>query len=173
MDGDNDGICDLLDNLALNFEQNGSPFSSFETYVGHLSFELTPNLTGMEATSWELEGLLPNDFQFDDGTISGAVVTDIEQFEVVVWANNSETGINLNTTVTVLYLGNHDGDALPDGPSSTGLAVDDDDDNDNILDGDDACPKGEIGLSTENDTDGMDVETSLFSISQTSPDRPT
>ena len=108
----------------------------------------------MEATSWELEGLLPNDFQFDDGTISGAVVTDIEQFEVVVWANNSETGINLNTTVTVLYLGNHDGDALPDGPSSTGLAVDDDDDNDNILDGDDACPKGEIGLSTENDTDG-------------------
>ena len=154
VDGDNDGICDLLDDLTLNFEQNGSPFSSFETYVGHLNFELTPNLTGMEATSWELEGLLPNDFQFDDGTISGAVVTDIEQFEVVVWANNSETGINLNTTVTVLYLGNHDGDALPDGPSSTGLAVDDDDDNDNILDGDDACPKGEIGLSTENDTDG-------------------
>ena len=154
VDGDNDGVCDLLDDLTLIFEQNGSPFASFETYVGHLNFELTPNLTGMEAMSWELEGLLPNDFQFDNGTISGAVVTDIEQFEVVVWANNSETGINLNTTVTVVYLGNHDGDALPDGPSSTGLTVDDDDDNDNIIDGDDACPQGEIGLSAENDTDG-------------------
>lgn len=154
VDGDNDGICDLQDNLTLNFEQNGTSFSSFETYVGHVDFELTPNLTGMEATSWEFDGPLPSDFQFDEGTISGAVSTDIEQFAIVVWANNSETGINLNTTVAVTYLGNYDSDALPDGPSSNGLAVDDDDDNDNILDVDDACPRGEVGLSAENDTDG-------------------
>ncbi len=68
--------------------------------------------------------------------------------------NNSVTGINLNTTVSIVYIENYDGDFLPDGPSINGLLVDDDDDNDGVLDEDDACPRGEIGLSSDNDTDG-------------------
>jgi len=168
VDGDGDGICDLLDSLTLNYEQNGAIYSSFEAYVGQIDFEILPNLTGMEATTWEYVGFLPSDFQFDEGTITGAIVNALDQIDITVWANNSETGINLNTSVSITYLDNYDGDSLPDGPSMNGLVVDDDDDNDNVLDVDDSCPKGEIGLSPDDDTDGDGcrdlLEIDLFQI---------
>ena len=154
VDGDGDGICDLLDSLVLSYEQNGAIYSSFEAYVGQIDFEILPNLTGMEATTWEYVGFLPSDFQFDQGAITGAIVNTLDQIDITVWANNSETGVNLNTSVSIMYLENYDGDSLPDGPSMNGLVVDDDDDNDNVLDVDDNCPKGEIGLTSDNDTDG-------------------
>ena len=154
VDGDGDGICDLLDSLVLSYEQNGAIYSSFEAYAGQMNFEILPNLTGMEATTWEYVGFLPNDFQFDQGAITGAIVNTLDQIDITVWANNSETGINLNTSVSIMYLENYDGDSLPDGPSMNGLVVDDDDDNDNVLDVDDNCPKGEIGLTSDDDTDG-------------------
>ncbi len=170
VDGDGDGICDLLDSLAFNYEQNGAIYSSFEAYVGQTNFEILPNLTGMEATSWEYSGILPSDFQFDEGAITGIVVNDIDQFELIIWANNSITGINLNTTVSIVYIENYDGDSLPDGPSMNGLLVDDDDDNDGVLDEDDACPRGEIGLSSDDDTDGDGcrdfLEINLFQITE-------
>jgi len=168
VDGDGDGICDLLDSLVLSYEQNGVIYSSFEAYVGQIDFEILSNLTGMEATTWEYVGFLPSDFQFDEGTITGAIVNALDQIDIIVWANNSETGINLNTSVSITYLENYDGDSLPDGPSMNGLVVDDDDDNDNVLDVDDNCPKGEIGLSPDDDIDGDGcrdlLEIDLFQI---------
>ena len=168
VDGDGDGICDLLDSLVLSYEQNSVIYSSFEAYVGQIDFEILPNLTGMEATTWEYVGFLPSDFQFDEGAITGAIVNALDQIDIIIWANNSETGINLNTSVSIMYLENYDGDSLPDGPSMNGLVVDDDDDNDNILDVDDNCPKGEIGLSPDNDTNGDGcrdfLEIDLFQI---------
>jgi hypothetical protein len=168
VDGDGDGICDLLDSLVLSYEQNGVIYSSFEAYVGQIDFEILSNLTGMEATTWEYVGFLPSDFQFDEGTITGAIVNALDQIDIIVWANNSETGINLNTSVSITYLENYDGDSLPDGPSMNGLVVDDDDDNDNVLDVDDDCPKGEIGLSPDDDIDGDGcrdlLEIDLFQI---------
>lgn len=170
VDGDGDGICDLLDSLTLNYEQNGVVYSSFEAYVGQANFEILPNLTGMEATSWEYSGILPNDFQFDEGAITGIVVNDIDQFELIIWVNNSVTGISLNTTISIVYIENYDEDSLPDGPSMNGLLVDDDDDNDGVFDEDDACPRGEIGLTSDNDTDGDGcrdfLEINLFQITE-------
>ncbi len=154
VDGDNDGVCDLLDTLVLAYQQNGTTFESFEAYVGQTDFSIVPHLTGMQATSWEFSGTMPNELTFDEGAITGEVMTELDELTFVVFANNSQTGISLNATVVITYLENHDGDGLPDGPSANGLAVDEDDDNDGVFDVDDACPKGEIGLSEENDTDG-------------------
>ena len=170
VDGDGDGICDLQEVISLTYLQNGELRNSFETYVNHQNFSLVANLSGMSATSWEYGGLLPSDFSFEEGNISGNTVNNIESFEIIVWANNSQTGITVNTTVRVSYLQNYDLDSLPDGPSQNELQVDDDDDNDGILDELDQCPKGEIGLSPNNDTnsDGCrdEFEYDLFEITQ-------
>ena len=170
IDGDGDGICDLQEVISLSYLQGGEVRHTFETYVNHQNFSVVANLSGMSATSWEFEGLLPSDFSFQEGNLSGNIVNDIESFEIIVWANNSQTGLTVNSTVRVIFLGNYDLDLLPDGPSENGLQVDDDDDNDGILDGFDQCPKGEIGLNPENDTD-LDgcrdaIEYNLFEITE-------
>ena len=154
IDGDGDGICDLQDAVSLSYNQSGATYSTFEAYVGQSDFLLSPNLTGMIATSWEYSGNLPSDYTFNNGQISGIITTELEQVIVTIWANNSETGLSLNTSIIIDYLSDYDGDGLPDGPSQNGLLEDDDDDNDQIPDIDDSCPKGEIGLAPENDING-------------------
>ena len=149
IDGDGDGICDLKDAVSLSYNQSGATYSTFEAYVGQSDFLLSPNLTGMIATSWEYSGNLPSDYTFNNGQISGIITTELEQVIVTIWANNSETGLSLNTSIIIDYLSDYDGDGLPDGPSQNGLLEDDDDDNDQIPDIDDSCPKGEIGLAPE------------------------
>ena len=52
--------------------------------------------------------------------------------EYTVFANNSQTGVQFNFSMAVLA--DTDGDGLPDGPSVTGLEVDEDDDGDGLLD---------------------------------------
>ena len=49
-----------------------------------------------------------------------------------VFANNSQTGVMFNFSMAVLA--DTDDDGLPDGPSVTGLEVDEDDDGDGLLD---------------------------------------
>ena len=170
VDGDGDGVCDLQEVISLSYLQEGEVRNTFETYVNHQNFSVVANLSGMSATSWEYEGLLPSDFSFQEGNISGSTINNIESFQIIVWANNSQTGLTVNSTLTVNYLGNYDLDLLPDGPSENGLQVDYDDDNDGILDELDQCPKGEINLSPENDTnlDGCrdSIEYDLFEITQ-------
>ena len=154
IDGDGDGICDLQDAVSLSYNQSGVTYSTFEAYVGQSDFLLSPNLTGMVATSWEYSGDLPSDYTFNNGQISGVITIELEQVVVTVWANNSETGLSMNTSIVINYLSDYDGDGLPDGPSQNGLPVDPDDDNDNILDDPDVCPQGVIGLAPEDDIDG-------------------
>ena len=170
IDGDNDGICDLQDAISLSYNQSGATYSTFEAYIGQSDFLLSPNLTGMVATSWEYSGDLPSDYTFNNGQISGIITTELEQVVVTVWANNSETGLSLNTSIIIDYLSDYDGDGLPDGPSQNGLPVDPDDDNDNILDDPDVCPQGVIGLAPEDDIDGdgcIDAVTyDLFSLTE-------
>ena len=68
----------------------------------------------------------------DTGIISGIPTETSPMTNYTVFANNSQTGVMFNFSMAVLA--DTDDDGLPDGPSVTGLEVDDDDDGDGLLD---------------------------------------
>ena len=69
----------------------------------------------------------------DTGIISGIPTETSPMTNYTVFANNSQTGVMFNFSMAV-PLADTDDDGLPDGPSVTGLEVDEDDDGDGLLD---------------------------------------
>ncbi|MDA8639259.1 putative Ig domain-containing protein, partial [Candidatus Poseidonia alphae] len=140
LDGDADGICDVLDEKVLGYAMNGQEAAIFEGYVNQLNFTILPNLTGMEAVTWTIVPALPGGLDFNGmmarsgstGMISGIPTEASPMTNYTVYANNSQTSVQFTFALTILA--DTDGDGLPDGNSTTGLETDLDDDNDGILD---------------------------------------
>ncbi|MEJ6562744.1 MAG: putative Ig domain-containing protein, partial [Euryarchaeota archaeon] len=140
LDGDDDGICDILDEKVLGYAMNDQEAAIFEGYVNQLNFTILPNLTGMEAVTWTIVPALPDGLDFNGmmarsgstGIISGIPTEASPMTNYTVYANNSQTGVQL--TFALAILADTDGDGLPNGNSTTGLETDFDDDNDGILD---------------------------------------
>ncbi len=148
LDGDDDGICDVLDVKVLGYAMNDQEALIFEGYVNQSDFIILPNLTGMEPGTWEIEPALPAGLSFsgtarsgETGIISGIPTETSNMTNYTVYANNSQTGVQF--TFSLAILADTDGDGLPDEPSETGLEEDLDDDNDGHLD--------EIELKCESD----------------------
>ena len=134
VDGDGDGICDILDFKSLTFELNGLQQTLFEGVEGEGTFQIVANLSGMTATSWEAEPELPVDYLFSEGNISVNNPLIASLIKYTIWANNSITGISLEKEIELVVLADLDGDGLPNGPTSTNLIEDEDDDGDGIDD---------------------------------------
>ncbi|MEC8788965.1 MAG: hypothetical protein VXX17_02755, partial [Candidatus Thermoplasmatota archaeon] len=140
LDGDADGICDKLDDKILGYSNNGVETDVFEAVINQPDFIILPNLTGMESGTWSIIPALPAGLEFsgsmarsgDTGIISGIPTETSPMTNYTVFANNSQTGVMFNFSMAVLA--DTDDDGLPDGPSVTGLEVDDDDDGDGLLD---------------------------------------
>ena len=140
LDGDDDGICDILDAKVLGYAMNDQEAAIFEGYVNQLDFTILPNLTGMEAVTWTIVPALPDGLDFNGmmarsgstGIISGIPTEASPMTNYTVYANNSQTGVQF--TFALAILADTDGDGLPNGGSTTGLETDLDDDNDGILD---------------------------------------
>ena len=153
VDGDGDGICDILDFKSLTFELNGLQQTLFEGVEGQGTFQIVANLSGMAATSWEVEPELPVDYLFSEGNISVNNPLIAPLIKYTIWANNSITGISLEKEIDLLVLADLDGDGMPNGPTSTNLIEDQDDDGDGIDDVDDRCALGVIGWTSDNASD--------------------
>ena len=73
-DGDDDGICDVLDTQTLHYTiYNGTDWieaNVFETYVNQSDFMLKPNLTGMEQGTWSISPALPAGLEFSGTQIA-------------------------------------------------------------------------------------------------------
>jgi len=144
LDGDGDGICDLLDEKILAYAMDEQEAAIFEGYVGQLDFVLLPNLSGMDAVTWTIVPALPGGLDFNGtmarsgptGQISGIPTEASAMTEYTVYANNSQTGVQFVFSLAILA--DTDGDGLPDGDSSTGIETDLDDDNDGISDSEEA-----------------------------------
>ncbi|MDB2367776.1 putative Ig domain-containing protein [Candidatus Poseidoniales archaeon] len=140
LDGDDDGICDVLDVKVLGYVMNDQEASIFEGYVNQSDFLILPNLTGMEPGTWSIVPALPAGLDFsgtmarngETGIISGIPTESSNMTNYTVYANNSQTGVQF--TFAMAILADTDGDRLPDTESATGLEVDLDDDNDGHLD---------------------------------------
>ena len=153
VDGDGDGICDILDFKSLTFELNGLQQTLFEGVEGEGTFQIVANLSGMTATSWETEPELPVDYLFSEGNISVNNPLIAPLIKYTIWANNSITGISLEKEIELVVLADLDGDGLPNGPTSTNLIEDEDDDGDGIDDVDDQCAQGVTGWTSDNSSD--------------------
>ena len=135
-DGDEDGICDYLDDKALGYVMNDKEASIFEGYVNQSDFIILPNLTGMEPGTWTIVPALPAGLDFDGtmartgqtGIITGIPTESSPMTNYTVYANNSQAGTQF--TFGLAILADTDGDRLPDEESVTGLETDPDDDND-------------------------------------------
>jgi hypothetical protein len=139
LDGDDDGICDVLDVKVLGYVMNDQEALIFEGYVNQSDFIILPNLTGMEQGTWEIQPALPAGLSFsgtarsgETGIISGIPTESSNMTNYTVYANNSQTGVQF--TFELAILADTDGDGLPDNKSVTGLEMDLDDDNDGHLD---------------------------------------
>ena len=140
LDGDDDGICDVLDEKILGYAMNDQEGAIFEGYVNQLNFTILPNLTGMDAVTWTIVPALPVGLDFNgmmarsgsNGIISGIPTEASAMTNYTVYANNSQTSVQFTFALTILA--DTDGDGLPNGNSTTGLETDFDDDNDGILD---------------------------------------
>ncbi len=140
LDGDDDGICDLLDEKVLGYSMNDEEAAIFEGYVNQLDFIILPNLTGMDAVTWTIVPALPDGLDFNGtmarsgstGIISGIPMEASAMTNYTVYANNSQTSVQF--TFSLAILADTDGDGLPNGNSTTGLETDLDDDNDGISD---------------------------------------
>ena len=135
LDGDDDGICDVLDVKLLGYAMNDQEALIFEGYVNQSDFIILPNLTGMEPGTWTIEPALPAGLSFsgtarsgETGIISGIPTESSNMTNYTVYANNSQTGVQF--TFEMAILADTDGDGLPDEGSVTGLGEDLDDDND-------------------------------------------
>ena len=135
LDGDDDGICDVLDVKLLGYAMNDQEALIFEGYVNQSDFLILPNLTGMEPGTWTIEPALPAGLSFsgtarsgETGIISGIPTETSNMTNYTVYANNSQTGVQF--TFELAILADTDGDGLPDEGSVTGLGEDLDDDND-------------------------------------------
>ena len=138
-DGDDDGICDVLDTQTLGYTINGNESEMFEAYVNQSDFILMPNLTGMEPGLWTIEPALPAGLSFsgtarsgETGIITGIPTEASPMTNYTVTADNGR--VNISFTFGLGVLNDTDGDRLPDEPSLTGLETDLDDDNDGHLD---------------------------------------
>jgi predicted flap endonuclease-1-like 5' DNA nuclease len=138
-DGDDDGICDVLDTQTLGYSINNVEAEMFEAYVNQSDFILMPNLTGMEPGIWTIEPALPAGLSFsgtarsgETGIISGVPTEASPMTNYTVTADNGR--VNKSFTFGLGVLNDTDGDQLPDEPSLTGLETDLDDDNDGHLD---------------------------------------
>ena len=140
LDGDDDGICDAIDTKILGYAKDGVESEVFEAIINQSGFIIIPNLTGMESGTWSIIPALPAGLDFsgsmarsgETGIISGIPIETSPMTNYTVFANNSQTGIFFNFSMAVLA--DTDGDGLPDGPSVTGLEVDQDDDGDGLAD---------------------------------------
>jgi len=140
LDGDGDEICDLLDTKMLEYSKNGVEANVFEAVINQNDFIILANLTGMESGTWSIVPALPAGLEFsgtmarsgDTGIISGVPTETSPMTSYTVFANNSQTGVMFNFSMAILA--DTDDDGLPDGPSVTGLEVDEDDDGDGLLD---------------------------------------
>ena len=140
LDGDVDGICDALDEKTLAYAKDGVESDVFEAVINQSDFIIIANLTGMQQGTWSITPALPAGLEFsgsmsrsgDTGIISGIPSETSPMTNYTVFANNSQTGVMFNFSMAVLA--DTDDDGLPDGPSVTGLEVDDDDDGDGLLD---------------------------------------
>ena len=140
LDGDVDGICDALDIKILGYSKNGVETNVFEAVINQTDFIILPNLTGMESGTWSIIPALPAGLEFsgsmarsgETGIITGIPTETSPMTNYTVFANNSQTGVLFNFSMAILA--DTDNDGLPDGPSVTGLEVDDDDDGDGLLD---------------------------------------
>ena len=139
-DGDDDGICDVLDTQTLGYTINDVEAEMFEAYVNQSDFVLMPNLTGMEPGTWTITPDLPAGLMFggtmartgDTGIIYGIPTEASPMTNYTVTADNGR--VNISFTFGLGVLNDTDGDRLPDEPSLTGLETDPDDDNDGHLD---------------------------------------
>ena len=140
LDGDADEICDLIDTKTLGYAKNGVESNVFEAVINQSDFMIIANLSGMESGTWSIVPALPAGLEFsgtmarsgDTGIISGVPTETTEMTNYTVFANNSQTGVMFNFSMAILA--DTDNDGLPDGPSVTGLEVDQDDDGDGLLD---------------------------------------
>ena len=140
LDGDSDEICDLLDTKTLGYAKDGVESNVFEAIINQSDFMILANLTGMQSGTWEIVPALPAGLEFsgtmarsgDTGIISGVPTETSPMTNYTVFANNSQTGVMFNFSMAILA--DTDDDGLPDGPSVTGLEVDQDDDGDGLLD---------------------------------------
>ena len=140
LDGDDDQICDALDTKTLSYALNGTEANTFEAVINQTGFVILPNLTGMEEGTWSIVPALPDGLEFgggmarsaETGIIYGVPTTTSPMTNYTIFANNSQTGTVF--TFSMAVLSDSDGDGLPDGPSVTGLEVDQDDDGDGVLD---------------------------------------
>ena len=140
LDGDDDGICDVLDEKILGYAMNDKEAAMFEGYVDQVDFIILPNLTGMEPGTWLIVPALPAGLEFngtmarngETGIISGIPTEASPMTNYTVYANNSQTSVQF--TFSLAILADTDGDGLPDTDSITGLEMDLDDDNDGYLD---------------------------------------
>ncbi len=153
VDGDTDGVCDLLDFKSLWFEIDNLEQTLFEGVENQNDFNIVANLSGMLATSWEIEPDLPDEFTFIEGNISASSPSLLVTTQYTIWANNSLTGISLEKIIQLSILVDWDTDGLPDGPTLTNLISDDDDDDDGLNDELDNCSRGTVGWISNNSTD--------------------
>ena len=94
----------------------------------------------MEEGTWTIVPALPDGLEFgggmarsaETGIIYGVPRSTSPMTNYTIFANNSQTGTVF--TFSMAVLSDTDGDGLPDGPSVTGLEVDQDDDGDGVLD---------------------------------------
>ena len=128
-DGDDDGICDVLDTQTLGYTINGNESEMFEAYVNQSDFILMPNLTGMEPGLWTIEPALPAGLSFsgtarsgETGIITGIPTEASPMTNYTVTADNGR--VNISFTFGLGVLNDTDGDRLPDEPSLTGLETD-------------------------------------------------
>ncbi len=150
-DSDNDGICDLLDDVSdLQITVTHEPRELHLT----VNVPMTPveaNVTGGDVTTWTVMGELPAGLALDadNGTISGTPTKVVADVLVQIEANNSKH----STTTWVLITVHEDTDA--DGIANI---VDDDDDNDGWLDSEEAVcatdPLDANGVPSDLDGDG-------------------
>ena len=140
LDGDSDEICDLLDTKTLGYAKDGVESNVFEAVINQSDFMIIANLSGMQSGTWSIVPALPAGLEFsgtmarsgDTGIISGVPTETTPMTNYTVFANNSQTGVMFNFSMAILA--DTDDDGLPDGPSVTGLEVDQDDDGDGLLD---------------------------------------
>ena len=90
---------------------------------------------------------------FHEGNISVNNPLIAPLIKYTIWANNSITGISLEKEIELVVLADLDGDGLPNGPTSTNLIEDEDDDGDGIDDVDDQCAQGVTGWRSDNSSD--------------------
>ena len=150
-DSDNDGLCDLLDDVSdLQITVTHEPRELHLT----VNVTMTPveaNVTGGDVITWTAMGELPAGLSLDaqNGTISGTPTEVVADVLVQIEANNSKH----STTTWVLITVHEDTDA--DGIANI---VDDDDDNDGWLDSEEAVcatdPLDANGVPSDLDGDG-------------------